>query len=359
MRTSHVVFCLIGCVLFSMSGCFRETVSTTSAEPALSDGFYLFQENGLLPLEEFHPSDTGSFTPWPLALRCFGFEEQKDTLYLSVNTRGILPIRKNEKGLIPEPMVEFPECTRRSMGSFFAIDDEMYLHLYRNAFFTPHESQDRVHPVYRFDPQDKTLEELPLPFAESNPDWELVDLLPGKESWILAWKKTSAEQTLFRYTKYYVNDYNEAPLTRGDYLEGFQVRSIDKAPPVIQTLFEKVHDPSSGKVVQITLSAPSLPGSILYASVSPDVLKKGVTRIIELTAYAHGNVTYLFDGSNRIYWDETGGISGRIVLPELPEGFVYTDFWCDGRHLVAAWEEQKQHTVGTAGVYVKTVSIIQ
>ena len=342
-----------------MSGCSRGTVSGTSPESTLSDGFYIFQENGLLPQKEFHASDTASFTPWPLALRCCGFEEQKETLYLCVNTRGVLPVRKNERGMIPESMLQFPECTQRSTGSFFVIDDDMYLHLYRNAFFDPHESPDRVHPVYRVDPQEKPLDELPLPFAESNPDWELVDLLPGKESWILAWKKTSAEQTLFRYTRYYVNDHSEESLTRGEYLEGFQLWSIAEAPSVVQTLFKKAHDPSSGQVVQITLSTPSLPGSALYASVSPDVLKKGVTRIIELPAYTHDNFTYLFDGSNRIYWHETEGISGRIVLPELPEGHVYTDFWCDGKSLVASWEEQKKHTVGTAGVYVKTVSIIQ
>ena len=79
-------------------------------------------------------------------------------------------------------------------------------------------------------------------------------------------------------------------------------------------------------------------------------------------AVPSGDRVYALISGGRLLRSGRGGANEsaqKALLPLLPTGYAYTDFWTDGRTVVASWEQQRFAQVGAAGICIVAVAGLQ
>jgi len=334
--------------------------------------WFVLRDGSLVETSQVVRTLSDGMEPWTSQERIEGFLRIDESLYFGINGIGIGSVHIDDlpghDGIDLRVYRDACMFEGRTITGLYRAGSQpdvrrLYCSVYCNTIFPSLTACDRPVALVTLDAAHGILERVPIPFQETNPEWEAVDLYLSRDgnSWMIAWKsdiggdggETAGEEDIggdgvaFRYSRHPLNGSEMVPVDRAGFVERYGYRDISRGPDCLRlflpeqlraghTVHFTIHDTGSGRIRRFRYGpAPGRDSRKLY----------------EITVWEEANrcIALLPDSRLRACLD---GSSVDFVLPELPRGFVYTGFWSDARVAVIAWEERKFPDVGVAGIVV-------
>jgi len=191
-----------------------------------------------------------------------------------------------------------------------------------------------------------------IPFKKSNPDWEIVSIIPAlNDCFYLEWKHIENNIVNFRYSKFFLNLKTEELITREEYRSQYEFKDY-------RTLeLEKGVE----QITEFIIQNREIPGSIhfLYKTIKPPFLLKFSSigspdnNVTEIKIVKENSSYFaLLSDQNEIITITSGNIINTYALPELPEDFFYMDFIAANGYFIISWEEIDFFNVGASGILI-------
>lgn len=306
------------------------------------------------------------FEPWPLARRITGMVFQEDRLIMGMNREGFLIAQPwKDESIALYRIADEVYWDNYTISSLFLFEGNPVALLYRDDFF--------VDPVAAppsprlFAPLKGTTHpvgiEVPAfaPFLPAE-GWDVEALRQGRDGY---WYYRGIQRARSPFKRLYFRTTDLSlpgePVSVSAFRNSALPLSLDKAPPVLGRVLDKVFSLSGQDMVNVAfINSPEFPYTRSFArdtSFSGDQ-----EHLMELSGY------YLHKGDNDaqalVILPDGRGIFGKaqgngevsslepITLPSLSEGFIYTRIGLSGKTLIAAWEEQQEVSVGAAGLMI-------
>ncbi len=331
--------------------------------------FYTFREGSLAPVPGPRPLPREKKQPWTQQVRVVDAHLLGGDLYCAVNGLGVFVFTAlfSAAKELPHKTISLPRVFKeRTIGTFFYYDSAFYCHLYSDSVLNSPMPSSQPVALVSIDPEDDIPKIVPFSFQDRNPGWELALLSPQLGGlWSLAWKFSSKEKTMFRYSDLDVSTWKETEITEEKFLQKLEPLDGVSAPEGlkngVQTVLsggregEMFGSSEQPVVLDVSMRSSSKKIRRTYRFGPSGVLKKGEGVYERLECFEDRGTYYLLMPRGKILLTDSGGREENISLPSLPEGFVYTGFVTNGRKIVAFWEEQDFTLVGSAGLCVKTV----
>ena len=337
-----------------LSSCQIARKHADRSEDRSSTGWYQLNSQGRLVAvaESFQPT---SRRPWTVQDRVAKLTVWRNRLFVAVNGWGIAEIRLDNP-----PVFEYyylPTLFRyRTFAGLLPSDTHLVCHLYYNSLLNevPRDAlgQEPV-SILEVDQRGRFTVRTP-DFQTRNPDWELVSMLPDDGNlYYMEWKLSSEDRTEFRYWLWDGVKGSEKPITRSEFRSSFQVRQTVAAalPLDLGMLVEEASASDLTCLLEIRTPGRMLPERILVHS------ENEAQDIIALPVFREhvGSPLYALIPGKGLFRVKVGvgPVGEAIPLPELPDGFSYTDFLIWRGSLFVIWEEVNFIHVGASGLYIR------
>jgi hypothetical protein len=275
--------------------------------------------------------------------------------YCAVNTLGILELRDI---FLTGPAPGMTEIYNkkifgnRTADGFFEYGAKLYVRLYYNTVLHDGPPPAPSIALVSFAPENKEIRVIPFSLQDEEEGWELVSLYPfcrEEGAWLMAWKLSGTEKTEFRYVMLDVSAWTEKEIEEEQFLAEITPAHGVHAPVEVQRLLRTAKGHKGDTVYDITVSydRPKYPQVFRFGEIS--MIEEQESDLVRLRCFSFGETYFLLLPEGRIFWVRGDGEKGELRLPELPEGYVYTDFITDGNAVLALWEEQDFASVRNAG----------
>lgn len=302
-----------------------------------------------------------SFDPWTVQSRAAGFLKLDSELYVAVNGWGVAAVPVAFDGGSPPTRFRSFDERRffggRTINGLFAENGKILLDLYHNTVFSTEAPQSSPLTFARFDAATGEFAAVRLPPSRAN--WEAVDVVhTGSGRWAFAWKKSTADSTQFRFSLYDPATKTEEPIDRDTFFASYGFVDVAQAPPAVRALARLAVAAVRGTaatVVHLEVRGAPYERVERFCLGSDKLLAAGDARLVIIPVVRASGRLYALLPAGRLLWVLRAAgrnRSGELRLPALPPGLAYTDFWTNGRLLVASWEQQHFAEVGAAGIYV-------
>jgi len=308
------------------------------------------------------------FRPWTNKRRLAGFAETDYGLVIAVN-RGY-PLFLSAGNSIEAPgrtiADEFSLLTSdRTIGTVFTDGKTVSFHLYRDSLFNPvltgADPGEKMPVRIDLNRNSQGVFSINLPeydFSAENPGWEPVEFIHKSGKDLIAWKYTDDKKTRFRYIvhsedgssvdeideSYFRDEYNLTDSESGP----FAVRGFVRA--VREGAFDESLKDAGDIYIRLSTALPGQGSPMFYyssAARSTQVFGAGASLPVEFEAC-------LYDDTCYVLYNDLILICGADIslyrLPQLPDGFVYSGIYSDGKNLVAGWEEKRFPFIGRTGM---------
>jgi hypothetical protein len=377
---SRFVFILVS---FFLAACGRPAAPVTEIPPAappvdMKYGVYpraiiqagpnplWFELTGEGPLLIPSPEEAAlnPFSPWPLIRHVQGILAWEERLVLGVNREGFLVLEDRPSG---EAGIELyridlsPSWGNYSLGAFFFYEQSPAALIYRDDYFIENSFPPPRDRFWTLNSDGAAPLELGAFSAfPSSAGWDLELLRQGPDGlwYFRGLRKGGSQQEGYygRTTDLSLGGETSGP---GALQNAALPRSAGEAPELLgmalrAAAFAELE--SRGPVYVAAVTAPEFEGIRYFADQSSSAGSMEETR--ELYAYYHGpmeggnpRVLVIAPDGKGYYGEYRDGLPRLelIVLPLLPEGFVYTGAGLLGGTILGTWEEQDAWNVGAAG----------
>lgn len=322
-------------------------------------GFY-FKNGNLVSFTDFDQIPDKEFLPWTVQERVSGFLDADGKLYMVVNSQGFLVTETDGENSSFRAIRNLPLFAGRSAGAPFYFEGKVYCHLSWNTTFKTPEPAGNPVALAVYTPSATDIIPCNPLFQQKNPQWEAAELFVGADGRIYtAWKNVEKEKTEFVYTTYKPGDTYEKKIDRTAFLEGYGFVDLKDAPIQMKRLHESKHFPQSENlVVHYIVRTSRVFRTDYFRAGDFSLIESGKADLKTVPAFCIGeSYEHRYTQCYALFPD------GRLVhvkgetteifdLPPLPKGYIYTDFWTNGRILYLSFEEQKFVGVGNAGILV-------
>lgn len=299
--------------------------------------------------------------------RAAGLLSVGPSLYVALNGWGLLELPDPAAALSAGgPIFRRFENRRlfggRTINGFASEAGSLVLHLYRNTVLAAKAPSSGPVSYVQFDHSSGKL--TPVALQPSLEGWEAVEVLTTvKGSWVMAWKKTLPERVEFRYRIYDPLNRTNRTIDRADFVSAYDFTPIPKAPNAVRQLSGlaaalEAPPGSAGtgyaQVVHILLRQAPFERTSRYIEGPEKKLATGNAAFVSVPAIRVPGRVYALVGGMllRSGGGNTNAPAEKAGLPPLPTGYAYTEFWTDGRTLVASWEQQRFTRVAAAGICI-------
>jgi hypothetical protein len=277
-------------------------------------------------------------------------------LTLAVNREGflvLLPESEERIGLYRIADVSY--WKHYTVGSLFVFQGAPAVLLYRDTFFAdPIDSppDPQVFTPVRGASQPRGLR---VPAFDTLPQaWEVEGLRFAQDGyWYYRGIRREAPQSVCMRSADLIRPGEAVSL--GAWRNAALPEPLDRAPPVLRLALEATFALSGKDRLNVAaIISPDFPTARRFASQTA-LSSDGEEPVVELHGFyipGAGALVILPDGRGMVA-DALGleeGTARQVSCPPLPEGFVYTAIAPLGDTLVAAWEEQQDWNVGSAGL---------
>jgi hypothetical protein len=309
--------------------------------------------------------------PWTVQARISDMSSLNGRLYLAVNGHGLASVEAG-RGAAPRFRYFYDPLLfrHRTLTTLVPAADSLTCHLYFNSLLNLTDAGELpVHglALLALHPQDGIYRQIQMPFQSSHRGWECVGFAPlSAQEFLLEWKLSEPERTLFEYTRYSLASSRESHATRQEYRESWEPRPLEgRLPSDIERLARELQRRADDPRLSLFLGVRS----VLEPLCSRYARRPSSGRPEEGLLTAH----VFLDGERRLLLASDGLLlsegtessgfpagSGDAAglplaarrLPSLPAGFRYTGLFVLDGHLFAAWEQADFTTSGAAGIFI-------
>jgi hypothetical protein len=358
---------VLAAALFFVLGCSPSVergagsvVETSDGAPADDVLCYIFEGGSLTAIEDIRRLPEGDRKPWTRQVRVVDARRIGNELYCAVNGIGVFIFSDifAAGGELQYKTISHSDIfDERTIGSFFFYDSTLFCHLYSDSVLSSEKPSSQPIALLSIDPEDNLPKIIPFSFQDRNPGWELALLSPQPDGlWSLAWKYSSEEKTMFRYSDLDVKAWAETEITEEEFLNNLMPLDEASAPQKLKkaahAAFGTGERAEQPVVVDISVQNSRAGTRQTYRFGPSGALRNGEGRYELLDCFEDRGVFYLLLPQGEIIFINSEGEDGEFRLPSLPPGFVYTGFVTDGRKIIAFWEEQDFTLVGSAGILI-------
>ncbi len=298
--------------------------------------------------------------PWTIQARVSDLAALDGRLYLAVNGHGLASVGAPRTRGAPAEFRYFydPLLFRyRTLTTLVPTAGSLTCHLYFNSLLNlagASELPVKGLSLLALHPQDGVYRQIRMPFEASHRGWEAVGFVPlSAREFLLEWKLSEQERTLFEYTRYNLSSSVERPAARQEYREAWEPRPLEgQLPAELEPLVRELLDHESQPSLFLGVRSVGEPLFRRYARRSP-TSREEEDRLLTAFAFLDGQRRLLL-GSDGLLLEERAGDSTPSArrLPALPAGFQYTSLFALEGLLFATWEQADFTTTGAAGVFI-------
>lgn len=365
-----IIFCII-LMTTVFSSCKKdaseteEAVTETPVQQEITHHWYSFNRDGFEEIQLPRLAQKPTVKPWTEAARISSAAANDTQAFFTANRRGILIVDSNGEVTLKTDARFFPDET---IGSLFLDEGNPVFHVYRNTVFNTDAGTHAVAMPFIAEYNLTTDIFYPVLYRDDfgmSETQEVTSIAVHADELYLS-IKDSGKKTAFDYYKVTI------PSTYTETASAAHVRTID-GTPVTQDAFLAATDALSFQVAPERLKTllAAIPSSVRYSITyqtvgnesTPDTYLHGFTAtsideiITDAYAMAGGSwIMALFpDGTAYFQGSLPGNLTvadGKPVcfsMPELPKGFIWTEFAISGNILTAGWEESGIYKTGAAG----------
>jgi hypothetical protein len=334
--------------------------------PVLSGRWYQLSSGAFEPVDApGRPGVPGA--PWTVQARVSDLAALEGRLYLAVNGHGLAAVETGRGGAAQFRYFYDPLLFRfRTLTTLVPAAGSLTCHLYFNSLLNltvAGQLPVKGLSLLALDPRDGVYRQIRMPFQDSHSGWESVGFVPlSDQEFLLEWKLTEPERTLFQYTRYFPGSSLEKPATRQDYRKAWEPRPLEgrlpaELEPLVRELLrrERLRGPGGEEPsLYLRLRSAADPLYRRYARRS-SLSREDGDRLLPAYAFLEGKRPLLLvsDGLLLATVGGSGDLSARR-LPSLPAGFQYTGLFELKGLLFAAWEQADFTTTGAAGIFISS-----
>ena len=301
--------------------------------------------------------------PWTVQQRIADFANYDSALYAAVNGYGVAMIQWDGDTAPTYNYIYYPDIFQyRTFIQMLPREDAILCHFYFNTQLNiinrEELSQESINLIQlRISGGDYDMNVLHPPFQRLNPRWELKTLLPEDENFLFfEWKLSEERFTDFSYSRFNLSQAKEIGITREAFRRSYWSDSQER-----NSIQEDLHD----FMIWLT-SKIGDQGSyhFLVRSESSPVVHRyriekhqGQSDVRTVRIYSDKDpdgieIFYALGPGGVVYRNDrrSGATPGAYILPDLPDGYFYTDLYVDRGNLILSWEEADFTQVGSAGL---------
>ena len=308
--------------------------------------------------------------PWTVQARVSDLAVLDGRLYLAVNGHGLASVEAG-RGATPRFRYFYdPLLFRyRTLTTLVPAAGSLTCHLYFNSLLNLTDAGQlpvRGLALLALHPQDGIYRQIQMPFQSSHRGWECVGFAPlSAQEFLLEWKLSEPERTLFEYTRYSLPSSTESRAGRQEYREAWEPRPLEGRLPaelegLARELLRRLDDPR----LSLFLGARSVLEPLCRRYARRPSSGRPEEGLLTAHAFLDGERRLLL-ASDGLLLTEGPGSSGIPTgsgaapaapaarrLPALPAGFRYTGLFVLEGLLFAAWEQADFTTTGAAGIFI-------
>ena len=299
--------------------------------------------------------------PWTIQARVSDLAALDGRLYLAVNGHGLASVEAPRSPEAPAGFRYFydPLLFRyRTITTLVPAAASLTCHLYFNNVLNL--TAAGLLPVKGLSllalyPQDGVYQQIRMPFEASHQGWEAVGFAPlSAQEFLLEWKLSGPERTLFEYTRYRLPSSVEQAASRQDYRDAWEPRPLEGLPAELEPLVgELLRRPEGGQLsLFLWVRSAAEPLFRRYAQRSASNPEEE-DRLLTAYAFLDGERRLLLASDGLLLAVRAGGaVPTARRLPALPAGFQYTGLFALQGLLFASWEQADFTSTGAAGIFI-------
>lgn len=376
---SKILLLILFSALTVFSSCSKKAeaaVEEIPEEPAVQQNdthrWYSFTRDGFEEIPLPRLAQKPAVKAWTEAARISSSAATENHAFFTANRRGILIVDKKGNVTLESNALFFPTET---IGSLFLDEGNPVFHVYRNGVFNTEDTAHEVASPFIAEYNMKTDIFYPVLYRDDfgMADTQEVSSVTVIDGTLFVSIKDMGKKTSFDYYRVVI------PSTFTETASAAHVRTLD-GTPISQEDFQKASNPLSFSIAPERLKGllSDIPSSVKYSITyqttgsrsTPVTYLHGFTAdtmdsiITEAHAFVSGSWaaalfpdgTMYFQGSLPDRFAVAAGKSICFSMPELPEGFIYTDFAISGDFMTAGWEESGVFKTGAAGFIIVDLS---
>jgi hypothetical protein len=316
--------------------------------------WFEFAETGPALITSPAEASLSPYLPWPQARHATGLLDWNGRLVLAINREGFLIIETEADGQscylrrAASPGLWDPYTA----GKPFVWNGRPGVLLYRNDFFSETQAPPPNPRLFFLDEgraEPYGVDAAALEAFPAASGWEVDSLAPGPEGF---WYYRATPPPDKQYPGRTPDEYYRSPdlslpgekISLGLWQNSLLPGPFGSAPPPLAAFLEKalkppfVSEPAAAAVISSGFS-----GARMFGSGESSILLSGYYR------EEPEPLALLVSRDGRALAALGGGGPLAFSLPALPEGFFYTGIGLIGEVLIAAWEEQQDSAIGSAG----------
>jgi len=319
---------------------------------------------GPLFIESPDAASLTPYLPWPNAQFSADMIVHNGFIIMAINRDGFLALGPYDEGKTVA-LYHIPSngiWDLYTADAFFIWENKPATLIYRNDFFYEPDVPALKPQIYILDEASTIPLGTYIPALEIYPDdslWEAEALHRGADGlWYFRFKEKGIEEGNTVY--YRAADLSVSPeiISLSEWRKSELSEVPENIPPLLSYLFTNTKEwfsPDTNPVAK-TIS-PDFDGTRFFqqttaASIMDDDNYSGF-----LYAYCSENIALLMHPDGRcLYTYGTTKKISPLLLPKLPEGFVYTGIGILSDIIAASWEEQQGASIGAAGFMVMNLS---
>ena len=332
--------------------------NSQTPESIQEEVWYVLNEGEFIQTENLKHIANTAYLPWTVQQRISDFSCFKGNIFAAINGYGIAQI--NFTNNIPFTYDYYKKLfTNKTITGIFPLGDSLLCHYYFNSILNIAEKTNFYKPECNFlkyfiNNSGYQIDLLPLGYQDLNPGWEIVSILPADETtYYLEWKYSDTEITKFRYSLFDFTTYKENEIAGQEYKAAYSFKNINSydMDDNLKYVFNLVVRNTRKENIFFYLKTDYSPYIKRYKYNENDNLSD----INYAWIYVNNDSYYVLLWDEKILQikcSENGYDESKIILPELPENFNYTNFIVNSPDIALAWENIDFINVGSAGILI-------
>jgi hypothetical protein len=349
-------FAPVLCVLAAVSvlSCTREEAKPPEPPAAVDPraAWYQISEGKFIPIASITAAAQVLPQPWTVQTRISDSVFMANTVVMAVNGYGLAAV--DLRGNQPAFAYFFDSTifAHRTVTTLVRTASGVTAHLYFNQMLNTVGRPDlKIGGIclVGFLPGSGEYVFIMPPFQKRNPEWEAVGFVAASASdYFFEWKQWGETETRFGYTRFNPDAGTESSIDRETYIGAYKL-SAGAAPggAALRTaLFSMVRselNPGESAAIHFTLRSRADAVKRVFRS------GEGVTSITTVPVWEEKGLALALMPEGRILSTADGTAFTSIALPQLPQGFRYTDLVRSEGALILPWEQTLFTDVRAAG----------
>jgi len=297
--------------------------------------------------------------PWTVQARVSDLAALDGRLYLAVNGHGLASVEARRGAAAQFRYFYDPLLFRyRTLTTLVPASGSLTCHLYFNSLLNVSAAGQlpvRGLSLLSLHPQEGIYRQIQVPFQASHRGWECVGFAPlSAQEFLLEWKLSESERTLFEYTRYSLASSAEIPAARQEYREAWEPRPLEgRLPAGLEAPARELLRSAEGADPSLFLAVRSAAEPLCrrYAWRSNSKREDGED-LLTAHAFLDGERSLLLNSDGLLLASGPGAAPPPRRLPALPAGFQFTGLFVLEGVLFAAWEQSDFTTTGAAGIFI-------